>query len=243
VSFREPFSAINFLLHHSRAQTRSLTEGRAKSESLTRFLLCESVAQLALFLMRVAELCFGLAQEDRVGLIRKGLIYGSVSAGLTDRIFKSAYRIAAETLRHYTGEDLRLDESLFRMPEPPHVSEVQAMVGLLLEQPVLATTLATITDVLIFECYLKGRSRPPLEQMFRYSNLDGRVDIVRVYLELLKKAGAVPAEMVSAVDGVLLQPHRGNSGVPTASAQDTADREHGAGLPLFDPATQKVTET
>jgi len=193
VRFHEPFSGINFLLHHLRALTRMIREGRAPSESLCRYLVTESVVELAMFLMRVAEMCVSLSAKDQEGLIRKGLTYGNVDSKLTERIFRNAHRITGEMVKFYTGKSVQVDESLFSIPEPPELPQIQALVRLLVDRPALASSFVPITDLLVSERYLKQRDRVDwLSNIFKYADLKERVQLVNEYLRLLHSADAVP---------------------------------------------------
>ena len=42
------------------------------------FPLSESIAQMAVFLTRIAEKCFDLSADDRHGFIKKGITYGNL---------------------------------------------------------------------------------------------------------------------------------------------------------------------
>jgi hypothetical protein len=199
VRFHDPFGGINYLMYQLRSLTRDLKDRRSPSESLTRFLLAESVAQLAMFFMRVAEITIGLSQEDRDGLIRKGLTYGHIDAGLVDRIFRNAHRITSEMIKHNTGKSIQVDQSFFSMPEPPSVKDIQEVVRLLVTRPVAATTFGPITDLLVQERFLKQRNGVDwLGKIFPYSNLRDRVSLVHDYLRILRNIDAVPEILFSS---------------------------------------------
>jgi hypothetical protein len=191
--FHDPFGGISFLLHHLRALTRNLKEQRFASESLTRFLIAESVAQLSMFLMRVAEFSLLLSPDDRNGLIQKGLTYGHMDKPFVDRLFRNAKRITTEMIRHYTGKDVKVDDSYFMMPEPPNVNEVQEIVKLLLSRPSAASSFAQLTDSLIFERFLKQRDGIEwMAKTFPFSDLKERLSLVQDYLRILKSIEAIP---------------------------------------------------
>jgi hypothetical protein len=199
VRFHDPFGGINYLLYQLRSLTRDLRDERSASESLTRFLLAESVAQLAMFFMRVAEMTIGLSQEDRDGLIRKGLTYGHIDAGLVDRIFRNAHRITSEMVKHNTGRNIQVDQSFFSMPEPPNVKDIQGVVRMLVTRPVVATTFGPIVDLLVQERFLKQRNGTDwLTKIFPYSNLRDRVSLVHDYLRVLRGIDAVPEILFSS---------------------------------------------
>src|SRR5215469_4393503 len=186
VRFHEPYGGINFLLHHLRALTRDLKEHRFASESLTKFLLSECVAQLSMFLMKVAGLTFGLSAPDRAAFIEKGMTYGHMDKPLIDRLFRNTKRITSELIKHHTGRDVLVDDSLFRMPEPPNVNQVQALVEALVLRPSAATSFGPITDLLVFERFVRQREGIDwLARIFPYVNLRERVSLVQDYLKRL----------------------------------------------------------
>ena len=193
VRFHEPFGGINFLLHQLRALTRELKERRFTSESLTKFLLSECVAQLSMFLMKVAESTFGLSPGDRAAFIEKGMTYGHLDKNLIDRLFRNTKRITTELIKHHTGRDVMVDDSLFRMPEPPNVTEVQSSVEGLVSRPTIATSFGPITDLLVFEKFVRQREGVDwLSKIFPYTNLRERVLLVQDFLKTLRAIDAVP---------------------------------------------------
>jgi hypothetical protein len=193
VRFHEPFGGINFLLHHLRALTRDLREQRYESESLTRFLLAEAVAQLAMFLMRITEMSLGLSKTDRDGLVRKGMTYGHMDKPFIDRIFRNAKQITTQMVKHHTGRDVNLDDTFFRMPEPPNIEGIQDIVSQLVSRPNLAVTLGPITDLLVCEKFLKQRDGVEwLSKLFPYTNVRERVSLVQEYLRILQDLEAIP---------------------------------------------------
>lgn len=193
VRFHEPLSAVSFLLHHARALTREIEESRRAPETLSKFLLSDVVAHLAMFCMRIAEFTFNLSEADRNGYIRKGLTYGGLDVKLTQRIFRNAERIAGESVKFYTGRDVRLDSSLFQMPEPPNVGDVQELVALLVEEPQRSSTFGPITDLVLAESYLKqGKGSSIIGKIFPYTDLRERLALVYAYLAVLRRIGAIP---------------------------------------------------
>jgi hypothetical protein len=202
VRFHDPFGGINYLLYHLRSLTRELKEQRSTSESFTKFLLAEAVAQLAMFFMRVAEMTVGLSTEDREGMIRKGLTYGHIDARLVDRIFRNAHRITSEVIKHETGREVRFDSSFFSMPEPPNIADIQEVVRILVTRSTAATTFGPITDLLLQERFLKQRNGIDwLGGIFPYSNLRDRVTLVYDYLRILRGIDAVPDILFSIEKG------------------------------------------
>jgi hypothetical protein len=193
VRFHDPFGGISFLLHHLRALSRELRERRFTSESLTKFLISESVAQLSMFLMRVSELTLGLSVTDRAAFIVKGMTYGHMDKPLVDRLFRNAQRITTELIKHHTGREILVDDSLFRMPQPPYVKEVQSLVESLVARPPIATSFGPITDLLVFERFVRQREGIDwLPKIFPYTNLRERVALVQDYLKVLQAIEAIP---------------------------------------------------
>ncbi len=199
IRFHDPFGGISFLLHHLRALTRELQEQRFACESLTRYLLAESVAQLAVFLMRVSELTLSLSGTDRDGFIRKGLTYGHMDKSVVDRLFSNAKRITSEMIRHYTGHHVNIEDTYFTMPEPPNISEVQELVKMLVSRPRLADSFPPLTDLLLFERFLKQREVIDLlPRVFPFTDLKERLLLVQDYLKILGSINAVPESLFGA---------------------------------------------
>lgn len=193
IRFHEPFGGISFLLYQLRMLTRSFREHRYLSESLSKFLLAESVSQLAVFLLRIAETTMPLSPTDRDGFIRKGLTYGHMDKAFVDRLFSNAKRITSEMVRLYTGKHVKVEDSYFTMPEPPNVKEIQELVGMLVAHPTLANTFAPLLDMLLFERFLKQRDVVELlPKIFPFSNLKERISMVQDYLRILNSMDAAP---------------------------------------------------
>jgi hypothetical protein len=69
VRFDDPFVGLNYLLAQLRQMTRHWV--KPPDEAYFRFLLSESIAQVAAFLMRLAEKSFDLSEGDRHGFVKK----------------------------------------------------------------------------------------------------------------------------------------------------------------------------
>lgn len=253
VRYQEPFGGMNYLLHQARALTRSLREKRLPSESLGKFLLCDSISHLAMFFMRIVESSFALSAPDRQGLTRKGLTYGHMDPKLTDRIFRNAYRIATETLKHYGKSDVKLDESFFKMPTPPNVSEIQEIIELLVRQPRASTSFVPLTDLLLCEIYLKGRSPDWLGRTHPYSDIAERLRLVQNFIQILTRMGASPDNLESILFLPARTTEQGQAAEPVASQKNNGKlgpTEKGADpstpMSLFSgeppPASQKEKE-
>lgn len=221
IRFHEPFGAISFLLHHMRVLTRRLNERRFDSESLTRFLIAESVAQLAVFLMRIGESCIFLSTEDRKGLIQKGLTYGHMDKVFVDRLFSSAKRITSEMIKHLTGRDVRVDDSYFKMPEPPGVEAVQEMVEMLIARQAAATSFPLLADLLVAERFLKQKdSIDWIAKIFPYVDLKDRLSVVQEYLRVLRSMDAIPG----ALTGTNKKPTRTETLAPETASESDGDK-------------------
>lgn len=194
VRFLDPFPAINYTLQQLRLLSRAAKPPSAGS--IERFLLAESISQLLVFLMRVAEHSFDLSPEDRSGYIRKGLTYGSLDPRFADRILNSAYNLTRQAILHYTDKVKDIDRQLFRMPVPPGSDEVVAAVDLILRAYPSSLDLPQICDLLLTEVFVKGnRNGGWMKRIFHRSELTTRVDLVRSFLQLLARAGACPADL------------------------------------------------
>jgi hypothetical protein len=199
IRFHDPFGGVNFLIHHLRALTRDLGERRSVSESLTRYLLAESASQLSVFLMRIAESSLGLADKDRDGLVWKGMTYGHMDKRVIDRIFRNAKQITGEMIRHHTGREAKIDETFFKMPEPPNIEAIQEMVRMLVRQPHIAMTFSPMTDLLLFERFVKQREGAEwLTKVFPYLDIRDRIKSVQDYFNILRGMDAMPAVALSA---------------------------------------------
>ncbi|WP_263374003.1 hypothetical protein [Granulicella aggregans] len=199
VRFHEPFAGINFLLHYLRSLSRQLREQRFVSESLTKFLISECVAQLSMFLMKICERSNGLSPLERDGFIQKGLTYGHIDAKFAKRIFRAAHRLTSEMVYQHTGIHPALEESAFAMPTSPYILEIQQIVKMLIEAPQLAATFPSITDLLISERFLKQRDGIESLKLHRNSDIKGRVGIVNEFLRILKSIDAIPDSLYQPV--------------------------------------------
>lgn len=230
IRFHEPSGGISFLLHHLRSLTRNLREQRSISESLTRFLIAESVAQLAMFLMRIAEVAVLLSPSDRDGLIQKGLTYGQMDKVFVDRLFRNAKRITSEMIKHYTGREIKVDDSYFNMPEPPGVKEIQEIVKLLIARPAAATSFPALADLLVSERFLKQREGIEwLPTIFPFTDIKERLSLVQDYLKILKSLDAIP----DALTGT----NKKSSAKPAIDALVEAGKDGGA-----NPASNSATK-
>jgi hypothetical protein len=126
IRYDDPFGGVNYLLAQLRLITRSWEA--PPQEAYFRFLLSESITQLAVFLIRLVELSFDLTASDRRGFIKKGLTYGNLEPQYADRILNSAYNMTRQAVLHYTNRFVDIDRELFSMPPPPNTEEIITFV-------------------------------------------------------------------------------------------------------------------
>jgi len=202
VRFDNPFGGLNYLLFHARTLTRVLREGRHESEIFAKMLLVETVSQLAVFIMRVAEGAFGFTPDDRHGLVERGMRYGHMEPALADRILNSAHRLASEIVEHHIGQRVQIDRSLFEMPTSPYQSQIDRLVESLIARPREALSLAPITDLLLSEVYLKNRpdSRAKLHTMWSFPDTERREQLVVSFLSVLQEIEALPPDVLQALE-------------------------------------------
>ncbi len=198
VRFDDAFVGINYLLPQLRQMTRHFT--KPPDEAYFRFLLSESIAQMAVFLMRIAEKSFDLSAEDRHGFVGKGITYGNLEPQYADRILNSAYNMTRQAVQHYTHKFVDIDKSLFSMPVPPGTDQIVAMVDDLLSTYPSSLTFPQICDLILFEVFTKRKeARGWLRRIFPQSDLPARVEAVRKFIGVLVGMGACPGYVLDAV--------------------------------------------
>jgi hypothetical protein len=192
IRFDDAFVGINYLLSQLRLLTRQW--GKPPDEPYFRFLLSESITQMAVFLIRIAEQSFDLSSEDRHGFIRKGLTYGNLEPQYADRILNSAYNMTRQAVQHYTHQFVDIDKSLFLMPVPPGTDGIIGFVDDLLSAYPASLSFPQICDLILFEVFTKRKeARGWLKRIFPQSNLAVRVDVIRRFIAMLVSIGACPA--------------------------------------------------
>jgi hypothetical protein len=165
-----------------------------------RFLLSESITQLAVFLTRLAERSFDLGADDRHGFIKKGITYGNLEPQYADRILNSAYNMTRQAVQHYTHKLVDIDRSLFSMPVPPGTNELVDLVDALLGLYPASLSFPQICDLMLFEVFTKRKeARGWLKRIFPQSDLPARVEMVRRFLGMLVSIGACPAYLPDTV--------------------------------------------
>jgi hypothetical protein len=191
IRYDDPFVGVNYLLSQLRIITRSWRT--APQEAAFRFLLSESITQLAVFLIRIVELSFDLTSNDRQGFIRKSLTYGNLEPRYADRILNSAYNMTRQAVVHYTNKLVDIDRTLFSMPAPPSTEEIVAFVDELVAAYPSNLTFAPICDLMLFESFTKGRDpRGWLKRIFPQSDIVSRVALIRRFIRVLVSIDACP---------------------------------------------------
>lgn len=198
IRFDDAFVGINYLLSQLRQMTRQFV--KPPEQPYYRFLLSESITQLAVFLIRLAERSFDLGVDDRHGFITKGLTYGNLEPQYADRILNSAYNMTRQAVQHYTHKLVDIDRGLFSMPTPPGTDELVGVVDSLLGAYPACLSFPQICDLMLFEVFTKRKeARGWLKRIFPQSDLSGRVDLVRKFLATLVSIGACPAYLPDIV--------------------------------------------
>jgi len=198
IRFDDAFVGVNYLLSQLRQMTRQFT--RPPEEPYLRFLLSESITQLAVFLTRLAERSFDLSPEDRHGFVTKGVTYGNLEPQYADRILNSAYNMTRQAVQHYTHKFVDIDRSLFSMPTPPGADELVSIVDALLASYPACLSFPQICDLMLLEVFTKRKeARGWLKRIFPQSDLAARVGIVRWFLGILVSIGACPAYLPDIV--------------------------------------------
>ncbi len=198
IRFDDAFVGINYLLSQLRQMTRQFT--RPPEEPYFRFLLSESITQLAVFLTRLAERSFDLGPDDRHGFVKKGITYGNLEPQYADRILNSAYNMTRQAVQHYTHKFVDIDRSLFSMPTPPGADELVDIVDALLGSYPACLSFPQICDLMLFEVFTKHKeARGWLKRIFPQSDLSARVEMVRWFLGTLVSIGACPVYLPDIV--------------------------------------------
>jgi hypothetical protein len=245
VRFDDPFVGLNYLLAQLRQMTRQWV--KPPDEAYFRFLLSESIAQVAAFLMRLAEKSFDLSEGDRHGFVKKGVTYGNLEPQYADRILNSAYNMTRQAVQHYTHKFVDIDKSLFSMPVPPGTDQMVAMVDDLLATYPSSLNFPQICDLILFEVFTKQKeARGWLRRIFPQSDLPARVEAVRNFIGALVAMGACPGYVLDAVTtaGKPIGPEvRPKSPEPASPAGAPRNIEHTtpeqpAGAPRIEPSEE-----
>lgn len=191
VRFDEPFAAVNYLLFQLRRLTKQFE--KLPADIFHRFLIAESITQLCVFLMRIAEAAFDLSATDREGYIAKGLTYGSLEPKFAERILNNAYTITRQAILHVTNQPIDVDRSFFQMPVPPGAEQVKSLVEEIIRSYPMSLSFPQVTDLLLGEVFVKRRRTGGwLKRIFPYGDIGTRVELTRLYLKRLVEADACP---------------------------------------------------
>src|SRR5262249_16032826 len=156
--------------------------GKSAPGSFERMLFADSVSQLAVFIMRVAERAFDLSDGDRAGFVEKGMTYGSLDPTFADRMLNSAYNLTRQPILHYTDKVQDIDRRLFQMRVPPGTAEVAEMVTLILSAYPTSLNFPQVCDLLLQEVFVKGnRSGGWLRRIFPQSDLPVRLELSKTF--------------------------------------------------------------
>jgi hypothetical protein len=192
IRWEEPFAGANYLLSQLRLLTRAFPDN--PKDSFYRFLLTESIAQLSLFMLRIAEQCFDLSERDRNGLIRKGLTYGNLDPKYAERILESAYNLSRQSVLHYTNRGVDLDRQVFQMPEPPGTDELINFLEALLKAYPACLIFPQVCDHVLLERFTKKKEmRRVLRRMFPQATLSTSVGLAHKFVATLISIGACPS--------------------------------------------------
>lgn len=227
IRYDDPFVGVNYLLSQLRIITRSWRT--APQEAALRFLLSESITQLAVFLIRIVELSFDLTSNDRQGFIRKSLTYGNLEPRYADRILNSAYNMTRQAVVHYTNKLVDIDRTLFSMPAPPSTEEIVAFVDELVAAYPSNLTFAPICDLMLFESFTKGRDpRGWLKRIFPQSDIVSRVALVRRFIRVLVSIDACPGYVEESIQ----EAFNGKSHPPSNPTQKVASEMGQSASPI-----------
>lgn len=198
IRFDDAFVGVNYLLSQLRHMTRQFV--KPPVEPYFRYLLSESITQLAVFLTRLAERSFDLSSDDRHGFIRKGITYGNLEPQYADRILNSAYNMTRQAVQHYTHKFVDIDRALFSMPVPPGTDELVGIVDSLLGAYPACLSFPQVCDLMLFDVFTKNKeARGWLKRIFPQSDLSARVEMVRRFLSTLVAIGACPSYLADIV--------------------------------------------
>lgn len=214
IRFDDPFVGVNYLLYQLRLLTRQWD--KPPDEAYFRFLISESITQLGVFLMRIAEQSFDLGARDRSGFVRKGLTYGNLDPRYADRILNSAYNMTRQAVLHYTHKFVDIDRGLFSMPVPPGTDPIIEFVDDLLATYPASLSFPQICDLVLFEAFTKQKEgRGWVRRIFPQPGLSVRVELVFRFIAMLVSIGACPSYLAEGLSGA------GRHGASPDASQNT----------------------
>lgn len=192
IRWEEPFAGANYLLSQLRLLTRAFPQ--YPQDSFHRFLFTEAIAQLSLFLLRIVEQTFDLAEKDRHGLTRKGLTYGNLDPKYAERILESAYNLSRQSVLHYTNQTIDLDRQVFSMPEPPGTDQLMGFLETLVKGYPASLIFPQVLDYVLLERFTKKKEmRRVLRRMFPQATLGASIGLAQQFLSTLVSIGACPS--------------------------------------------------
>lgn len=243
--FRDPFPAINFHVHHLRGLVRRLNKTTHPEErQLISYLVAEAISQLCVFLMALASRTKDLNRGDRRKWITEGLTYGDVDAGLAHKILRHAYKVAEQSLLQLGIDRSRvgIDEQFFRMPAPDYVGTVLDIVDRLISHSHHAAELPALMDLILMERMVKGNTaRGWLREVFPYSDLSRRVELVRELMAQFVQIDAFPQEMVNTLFGSR-GPERLDEPAQSPGGQRSRDSVNAGGREVTSPQQLNLPE-
>jgi hypothetical protein len=198
ILFDEPFVIINYLM----SQLRIISDQSRfdLKNSFFRFLVGESICQIAISTMIIAEQTFDLSGQDRIGFIKRGLKYGSLEPESAERILNSAYNLAQQTISHYTNNSLKVDKSLFEMSEPPGTEEIVDIVELIISNYPHSLKFIPFIDLFIMDQFVKVQPPKGYFKSIHSSIQNNSIfELCKGFLRKLEAAKACPNIIVETL--------------------------------------------
>jgi hypothetical protein len=201
IRYDEPFAGLNYLLFQLRRLTKQFE--KMSQSVFHRYLLAECLAQLSVFLMRIAESVFDLSAKDRDAFILRGLTYGSLDPKFAERILNNAFTITRQAVMHVTNKAADIDPSFFQMPVPPGAEQTRIIVNEIIGNYPISLTFPQITDLVLNEVLVKqNRTGGWLKRVFAYGDLPARLDLTRLYMSHLVEMEACPKSLLQQLNTV-----------------------------------------
>jgi hypothetical protein len=192
--FNEPFSAINFYLHHMRVLTKKLVNSSGIMKSLIKYLLGDATAQFVIFLMEICKASYDLSDTDRKGFIEKKLTFGELDSSLSEKIFDHAYNLSVQVASHQVGVKVEIDRSLFTIPKPDYVEDVLAYVEYLISRMHKVSQVPFACDLLIAETFVKENMDFRLKSILDSHSVVYVLQALDQYFKMLIKIKCLPSD-------------------------------------------------
>lgn len=204
VRFNQPFPGFNLFMFFARQLTRSLLVPGRNQDQFRRYLYCDALAHICMFVMRIAEECYTLHSLDTARYVTKGLQYGDSDPQLYDRLMAMARRLSGELISERVGQPVIIGEETFQVPVPPEAPQVKQIVDALLSAPRMATSILPILDYVAMEVYLKKRTDLSwLSVMYPGDQLRERLEFTLSVLRTLRCIEVVPPDFVAEIEGAV----------------------------------------